>query len=512
MKTKQIFAALTILFMLLFASNGHATTYITATGSGNWSSTIPDQPWPGGIVPGTNNGVNVLSGINITVDTTNAICQFIYSSDNVPGYNISSGTVTLAPGSTLTISGQNEGWGTQTLGVLNATATNCTVNYQGNAFWAQRCNYYNLVFSGWGDFYNGDIPNYGGVAMTIFGNFSVIGTNIPADQIGLYSGVNVETGSNVTVLGDLTIGVNDAYDCSDSITWVAGNTYCAGLLWDKDATYGSNYFGGNLTILPSSMLITNSNNTLLIKMGVAAVYGGWDVADVAQWAVGGNLTNNGLIGFGTNYGTIFFNGTGIIAGSNAFTIPTMVINGTYEIADTITLTTNAPTINGTVVFDLANTNQIVLNAGTNWFWYTTNGTLDVINSGAAPVAGNSYTLFVTNGMAGGGYGGGFSNISLPSLSPGLFWVNELLTNGSIVVGGNGGGGSPTLTMSRTGSTLNLTWSTSTYPGYQVYTLTNSAGVITNLSHSWQATGSNTSPATFTINPNGPPTFFRLRNP
>jgi len=115
-------------------------------------------------------------------------------------------------------------------------------------------------------------------------------------------------------------------------------------------------------------------------------------------------------------------------------------------------------------------------------------------------------------MAGGGYGGGFSNISLPSLSPGLFWVNELLTNGSIVVGGNGGGGSPTLTLSRTGSTLNLTWSTSTYPGYQVYTLTNSAGVITNLSHSWQATGSNTSPATFTINPNGPPTFFRLRNP
>jgi hypothetical protein len=190
----------------------------------------------------------------------------------------------------------------------------------------------------------------------------------------------------------------------------------------------------------------------------------------------------------------------------------MVINGTYEIADTITLTTNAPTINGTVVFDLANTNQIVLNAGTNWFWYTTNGTLQVINTGAAPVAGNSYTLFVTNGMAGGGYGGGFSNISLPSLSPGLFWVNELLTNGSIVVGGNGGGGSPTLTLSRTGSTLNLTWSTSTYPGYQVYALTNSAGVITNLSHSWKATGSNASPATFTINPNSPPTFFRLRNP
>jgi len=64
----------------------------------------------------------------------------------------------------------------------------------------------------------------------------VIGTNVPPDQINLFSGVNVETGSNITVLGDLTIGVNDAWDCSDSITWVVGNTALAGLLWDKDAT------------------------------------------------------------------------------------------------------------------------------------------------------------------------------------------------------------------------------------------------------------------------------------
>jgi len=53
---------------------------------------------------------------------------------------------------------------------------------------------------------------------------------------------------------------------------------------------------------------------------------------------------------------------------------------------------------------------------------------------------------------------------LPSLPPGLFWVTNLLTSGSIAVGGNGGGGSPTLTLSRSGSTLNLTWSTSTLPG------------------------------------------------
>ena len=73
--------------------------------------------------------------------------------------------------------------------------------------------------------------------------------------------------------------------------------------------------------------------------------------------MGANLTNNGLIQ-GQGYGSINFNGTGIIAGSNSITIPTMVVNGSYEIGTTITLTTNTPIFNGTLTFDLANTNQI----------------------------------------------------------------------------------------------------------------------------------------------------------
>jgi hypothetical protein len=186
----------------------------------------------------------------------------------------------------------------------------------------------------------------------------------------------------------------------------------------------------------------------------------------------------------------------------------MTINGTYAIDTTVVLTTNTPVINGTVVFDLARTNQIVLNAGTNAIWYTTNGTLDVINSGAAPGSGQNYQLF--DNVANTNYDGVFGSINLPSLSPGLFWVDNLPANGSITVGGSAG--YPTITLSRNGTTLSVSWNTSSYPGYEVLTLTNSAGVITNLSSSWKATGSNSSPAYFTINPNGPPMFFRLRNP
>ena len=494
MKTKQILAVLTILSVSLFARISHADDF-NAVQSGNWSDPntwVDNTTVTNGIVPGINDSADVPSGINVTVDT-NVSIGFIYDS----------GTVTMGTNSTLNVFTDSSISPTT---ALITTAPGNTVVYSCNPYDAKLCNYYNLVFATtnyvdpyppyypWENFNNFSI--YGPTPMTIAGDMTLIGT-VKVQQGTDGPGVS----SDIFIGGNLIIGAGCAWDSSGANLTVVSNVYVYGLLEDLNGALGSNYIGGNVIV---------AGPTTSVKDYPGGDYtNGWYVSDVTTWGIGGSLTNNGSI-FGWGYGSISFDGTGIIAGSNAFTIPTMVINGTYEIGNTITLTTNYPTINGTVVFDLANTNQIVLNAGTNWFWYTTNGTLQVINSGAAPGSGKSYTLFVTNGVAGGGYGGGFSNISLPSLTPGFFWVNELLTNGSIVVGGNGS--SPILTLTKSGSTLNLTWSTSTYPGYQVYTLTNSAGVITNLSHSWQATGSNTSPATFTINPNGPPTFFRLRNP
>jgi hypothetical protein len=490
MKTKLIFAALTILTMLFFASTSHAVV-ITPAASGNWSSTVPGVPWPGGILPTTNDIVNIPSGIIITVDTTNATCEAVAGG---------AGTVTMEPGSVLDVFGQNEGFGAQTLGVLNATATNCTVIYQGNAYWAKRCDYYNLVFSGWGNFYNGPIPSYATQPMTINGNFCVTGTNVPPDQTNGYTGVYVECGDNMTVLGNLTIGVNCAWDCSHSNTVVMGTTTCAGILLDQDSAEGGNYFA-NLVIPPSSMFITNANNWLVAKF-TNNIIGGWNLEDGTNWNISGSLTNNGLI-FGTAYASINFNGTGNIAGSNVLTIPTMVVNGTYNIDTPITLTTNTPGLNGTLVFDLANTNQIVLQAGAGTaLYYSSN--LDVINSGAAPSSGSSYTLFYCPN----GYGGQFANTNFPSLLPGLSWVDNTLTSGSISVVG-AILGKPTLTLSRSGNALTLSWDSTTYTGYSVQAQTNSAGVHSN----WFPTGSGTvSPYPVTINPANPPVFYRLYHP
>ena len=464
MKTKPAFAVLTILSVLLLAAISDAAD-IVATNSGNWGDA---NVWLGGIVPGTNDDADVEAPYNIAVNT-NASVQYIYGS----------GTVTMSPGSILRVVGDPAGAaGTFQLASLDASAVGNTIIYSGNPFWAKHQDYYNLVFSNTVttnlvDFYNGTVNSQDpATAMTIAGNMTVIGK------------IKVQQGDDFTIGGNLIIGTNSIWDCSSFVLTVASNTFINGLLIDLDGGLGMDNFEGNVTV--------NTSPT-----------GGWNVSDVTQWVVGGSLTNNGRIAGGAGYGSIAFNGTGVITGK-PFKIPTLTINGTYMIGTTITLMTNTPTLNGTLVFDLANTNELVLQSyPTNPLTLYYNGNLNVINSGPAPVSGHSYKFFnATN------YAGAFASTSFPSLAAGLSWVDNTLTTGSIDVTGSALG-SPSLSLSRNGGVLTLSWDSATFPGFHVQAQTNSGGLTTN----WGPTGSGTvSPFTISIGPNNRSVFFRLANP
>jgi len=464
MKMNRMFATLAAIMPLLFVPARTRAADITVTGSGNWSSTIPDAPWPGGVIPGTNDSIDVESPFAITVDSTQT-CAYVYGT----------GTVTMAPGATLHVLGDPAGaYGAQQLAVLNATATGNTVNYHGNAFWAKRTDYYNLIFSGAGDFFNGPIPGNGAVPMTIAGDLTMTGTNVAVQQ-----GADITIGGNLMILGP-----TNKWDASSFYLTVTSNTVLSGtraLLVDLNGALGSNYFGGSLTV---------GSNVLA-----------WNVSDVTHWGLGGSLTNLGLIA-GKGYGSIDFNGAGIITGKPV-KLPTITVSGTYTIGTTITLTTNTPTLNGTLVFDLAKTNQIVLQmypANPLTLYY--NGTLEVINSGAAPGPGNSYKFFsATN------FGGTFAATSFPALPGGLNWIDNLAADGSIAV--DGSAGSPTLTLIKNNQALTLSWDSGTFPGYSVEAQTNNVGIGT----SWFSTGSGTvSPFVTTLNPSGPSVFYRLIKP
>lgn len=68
---------LSMLMMVLFITPhtfGEITT-VTTTGSGNWSSTTPDAPWPGGVLPTAADNVVIASGHTVTIDVTTAECN-----------------------------------------------------------------------------------------------------------------------------------------------------------------------------------------------------------------------------------------------------------------------------------------------------------------------------------------------------------------------------------------------------------------------------------------------------
>lgn len=483
MKTEQIFTALTTLSILFFASLGHATD-ITAINSGNWSDpTI----WDSGTVPGATDDVDVPFGFNVTVDTNQSI-EFIYDY----------GTVTLGTNSTLNVFNDSSISPNTT---LVTTALGNTVIYFCNPYDTKQCNYYNLVLANTN--YVDALPPY--VPWQDFNNFSIYGPTpmTIAGDMTLTGAVKVQQGSGgapIVIGGNLTIGAGCAWDCSGDNLTVVSNTFVYGLLEDLNGALGSNYFGGNV--------IVSGPDTSLPNFAGGSYTNGWYVSDVTTWSVGGNLTNDGSI-FGQGYGSISFDGAGVIAGSNDLTIPTMAVNGNYAIDDTIILTTNTPILNGTLVFDLARTNEIILRYSpslsstnttlTNYY----GGNLIVINSGAAPASGNNYKFFSASN-----YSGAFAFTSFPSLPAGLSWVDNLATSGSIAVTG-AIVGAPTLALSRNGNILTLSWNSTAFPGYSVQAQTNSAGLRSN----WSATGSGTvSPFTIPINPTNPPVFFRLSNP
>src|SRR5690349_2393801 len=71
-------------FILLAGTLGAQT--VVTTGSGNWSSTIPNAPWPGGTIPGAGADIVVDNGFTLTVDgarTCNSLSDNNSSTVNV---------------------------------------------------------------------------------------------------------------------------------------------------------------------------------------------------------------------------------------------------------------------------------------------------------------------------------------------------------------------------------------------------------------------------------------------
>lgn len=384
-------AILGVLALLLFPLNSRAQEGL-AGNSGDWSSTVTNEPWVDALVPTNVTEVEIDPPFIVTVDVTNAICDLVFGN----------GELVMAPNTTLTITGQNSGGdGADQLLAFDATSTGNTVIYEGNSHFCRFTNYYNLSLLGFGTLYNGNVgdPPNNGAPMTISGNLVV------AAAPGQSNGVQLANG--MTIGGNFMLGTNCGFDASVAPITVLGNTTVAGT--------------STLTDLAGGPGLIDIFNNLTIEPG-----GVWAISDVNQWEVTGNLTNNGAI---TSHGPtgaeggITFTNTGIVIG-NPFSIANLIVNGTTTFSTTVTAT-NFVGFGGTMEFDLgAAQHEIICGQP-----LTYGGNLVVINSGPPLTNGATYQLFSAPSYA----TNLFASETFPPLPAGLVWRDNTTINGTISV-------------------------------------------------------------------------------
>lgn len=379
-------AALGLIALLFLPLNSSAQDGEATNSSGNWSSTITNMPWADGLVPTSNTVVEIEPPVVVTVDITNAICDYIFGS----------GELDMAPNSTLSVTDPTYSFGTATLATMNATAVGNTVIYTANSFFCKHTDYYNLSLVGGGTLYTGNLgPTQPGVPMTIYGNLVLAAAPTHSNAVQLAFGM--------TVNGNMMIGAGTEFDSSVAPITVFGNTTVDGELFDGAGSANLDDIFMNITIDPGGL---------------------WNISDVDEWEVTGNVTNNGTIlaAGPTGQGGITFTNTGIVIG-NPFSIANLIVNGTTTFSTTVTAT-NFVGFGGTMEFDLgAAQHEIICSNQLNY-----GGNLVVINSGPAPTAGSVYQLFSAPS-----YTNSFASETFPPLPAGLAWVDHTTNNGTISV-------------------------------------------------------------------------------
>ncbi len=103
MKTENYlrFAAWVLLLMtIIIWSNVINAATITTAGSGNWSSTTPNAPWPGGTIPAVGDDIIIGDGFSLTVNSNRTVKSVSYTA---PNSGTGSGQLIINTGITLTL-------------------------------------------------------------------------------------------------------------------------------------------------------------------------------------------------------------------------------------------------------------------------------------------------------------------------------------------------------------------------------------------------------------------------
>jgi len=330
---------------------------------------------------------------------------------------------------------------------------------------------------------------------TLSGNNTYNGTTtISAGAIQVGAGGNTGTlgAGNVTDNSSLVFNRYDNVVCSNLVSGAGSLTQAGGGVLTLTA---ADTYSGATFITAGTLALTNSAsiaNSVKVNLANGALF---DVNGITGHAM--TLSSGRMIS-----GDGSLNGSFTVA-AGATLAPGNNDLGALNFSNSLTLNSGSKTIVN-VSHDLQ-TNNVISVAAT----FTYGGALVVSNADDPLQGGDAFPLFNAPAFA-----GNFSGITLPALTPGLYWdTSTLPTDGTIrvgietppVIGGISASGGK-LVLSGTGGVTNGT--------YYVLTSTNIATPVTN----WlrlltnQFDGSGNFSSTNIINPGSPQSFYLLQLP
>jgi hypothetical protein len=390
MKTKHILPVLLAAFTLLGACTGLAAT-VTTAGSGNWNSTTPNAPWPGGTMPASTDNVVIRAGDNVT-NTVDATINSITFSNNAT----TTATLTVLAGVTNTV----------TAGVTNQnSATVATaVTIQGGG----TINCASLTVGGT------TTPTGGTDTTTLTSTISTLSISGNLTVRGFDSGLNDNNGTFSLNSGSVSVGglvvLNADSGASATLTMAGGAQT------------------GTLTLSGSSPFSTPGAGTATFTAtgtGATVIY-----------------SNPAPTIRATTYQNLEFNGTGTAGADGALTIQGNLSNtggGTLDFgANNVTLSGTA-TANSIAGFTTTGTVSMTKTAGTATFTGDVNGGALTINGTGSTLnlgAGLTHTFTGTWTRTAGTLNGGFSTLKIAGTTSG---TGGTFTAGTSTVEWNGAG-------------------------------------------------------------------------
>ncbi|MDD5571903.1 MAG: hypothetical protein PHD97_12205 [Bacteroidales bacterium] len=457
---------LVVLFLLWVALsfNVYAAT-VTTTGSGNWSSTTPNAPWPGGTIPATTDDIVVGAGFTLTVDGDRTCNSMAFKS--------TSGTLTVNGGVILTVTTS------VTLEAINSSNRACTISGAGtincasvnvgNAVTPSGTSYTTQMtstltaFNVSGNFTiyasrNGGRNNDGTFFFST-GTLDIDGTLTTSCAASSTSTFNMNTGS---MNGTLKLGGATTFSLGAGTSTLTFNSTSTTVEYDRsgDQTIrgASAYY--NLKVSGSGTKTTDAattvNGALDINAGTLEL-GTTNITVTGTTTILGTLSDNSTSGTNTFNGPVSVTGSIYYTAAETFTINNNLtlnsgssINGSatgiVTVSGTYTLTVNAGTSTigqGTIniggASTITGTLEINNSTGTKTFTgdVTVNGTWNNSGNSAITIAGN---LTVNSGAtftAGTGVytlsgtakeiNGTIASLSIPSLTTSGTRTNKIPT-------------------------------------------------------------------------------------